>query len=127
MSDGATDQFPKSLPVDDHFLLSPMLNDQKNKEKIKAMMERNDDDFENELDVPNPQEENLKEDWHQSFLANQDRRSFLVSNDADDDDKFVQNSKSFLECVDEQPTLEVFDADLAAPQSEKLWALNTLR
>ena len=64
MSDGAADQFPKSLPVDDHFLLSPMLNDQKNKEKIKAMMERNDDDFENELDVPNPQEEHLNEDWH---------------------------------------------------------------
>jgi len=50
-----------------------------------------------------------------------------VSDDADNDEEFEQNSKSLLECVDEQPTLEVFDADLAAPQSEKLWALNTLR
>ena len=50
-----------------------------------------------------------------------------MSNDVDNEDKFLRNSKSFLECADEQPTLEVFDADLAAPRSEKLWALNTLR
>ena len=90
-------------------------------------MERNDDDFANELEVPNTQDENLNEDWHQSFLANQDRRSFLVSHDADNDDRFLHNSKSFLECIDEQPTLEVFDTDQVAAQSEKLQALNTLR
>ena len=39
------------------------------------MMERGDDDFGNELQVPQV-EETKPQDWHDTFLANHDRQSF---------------------------------------------------
>lgn len=39
----------KSVPAENHFLLSPVLQDHKNKDKIKEMMERGDDDFGNDI------------------------------------------------------------------------------
>lgn len=71
----------QSVPTNNHFLLSPILHDSKNKDKIKEMMERKDDEFGNDIEVPENDEEQIQDDWHQSFLANHDRLSFAQNGD----------------------------------------------
>ena len=37
------------------------------------MMERRDDDFGQDIPMPQNDEDQINDDWHQSFLANHDR------------------------------------------------------
>ena len=52
------------MPTNNHFLLSPVLQDQKNQEKLKNMLERGDDDFGQDIPMPQIEEDQIKDDWH---------------------------------------------------------------
>lgn len=100
---------PKSVPAENLFLLSPALQDQKNVEKIKEMMERGDEDFANEIQVSGNQldipgtgslEVDTGDDWHQTFLAKHDRLSFAQQRGLQASQNIGQSE---IPCVEEIP------------------------